>query len=386
VKPASEMRLWLGRSALIAMSTAVALVAVEVGVRVGVPEAYWRARDASMDWETSAETGWTMRGNLDVSTLTESGELVRFRTNQDGLQPHDAATQRRDGWRRILLVGDSTVVSRGVPAEHSIHSALTRELERLGPVEVLNAGVEGFSTDQTLLRLRDLVVRYKPDVVLHAICDNDFSGNEAAVAYGIPKPRFRLEADGALVLDRVARDELPLAISRFSSGPRAWLNRSAIYRVFRPWALSVRARYSGSRDAGLMGLPFALYVDRAIVESLNWPLLTALLGEMKQVVESGGGELVVYAHPALPEVWDPFVEGVSSSGPSGYDRYSLESRYRVLAERQGVVYCPLIDYFLANQSRGPFHLLPRDPHCNKEGYQLTAEVLAACLKRHGILG
>jgi lysophospholipase L1-like esterase len=54
----------------------------------------------------------------------------------------------------------------------------------------------------------------------------------------------------------------------------------------------------------------------------------------------------------------------------------MENMLAQLAEREKLEFIRMIQYFLDNSSRGPFHLLPRDPHCNPMGYQLIAEKIS----------
>ena len=69
--------------------------------------------------------------------------------------------------------------------------------------------------------------------------------------------------------------------------------------------------------------------------------------------------------------------------PGEYNRYALEDFLVVTAKEISVAFCPLVDYFVSQQDRGPFHLLPRDPHCNPVGYRIQAEALARFLRQSG---
>ena len=94
-----------------------------------------------------------------------------------------------------------------------------------------------------------------------------------------------------------------------------------------------------------------------------------------------GALFATYLHPDVGAVWDPVVEDARSRLDDGraYDRFALERRVGEELTRRGVVFLPLVAEFAGRQERGPFHLLPRDPHCNASGYRLEAELLAEFL-------
>jgi lysophospholipase L1-like esterase len=373
------------RAAAVLLSTLLTLLVLEVAVRVFVPPAHWRYHDASQDWRPDPELGWVQKANLDVTTRAEAGWLVRFRTNADGVTPASTRREREPGVLRILIFGDSTVVGRSVPQDRAVHAALERQLARGRRVEVINAGVEGYSTDQVLLRMRRLVPLYRPDLVLYGLCDNDFGGNADSVAFGVPKPRFILEGDALTYLPPAGAAG---NIEEFVTGPRRWLQGSALYRLVRPRMLVLRARLGNWEERNLVGLAPDFYYDPARLAAVDWRLFTALLREMDATARRNGARLVFYSHPALAEVWDPFIRDTEKRlglRAGRYDRYALERRLREVSAATGVPYCPLIDAFLAKRERGPFHLLPRDPHCNPAGYQVTAETLARCLQINPLL-
>jgi lysophospholipase L1-like esterase len=374
------------RAAAVLLSTLLTLLVLEGAVRVFVPPAHWRYHDASQDWRPDPELGWVQKGNLDMTTRAEAGWLVRFRTNADGVTPAGARREREQGVLRIMIFGDSTVVGRGVPQDRAVHAALERLLARGGRrVEVINAGVEGYSTDQVLLRMRRLLPLYRPAVVLYGLCDNDFGGNVDSVAFGVPKPRFALEGGRLTYVPPagVAGD-----IEEFVTGPRRWLQGSALYRLVRPRIIVLRARLGNWEERNLIGLAPDFYYDPARLAAVDWRLFSVLLREMDATARRSGARLLFYSHPALAEVWDPFIRDTQRRlglPPGRYDRYALERRLREVSAATAVPYCPLIDAFLVRRGSGPFHLLPRDPHCNPTGYQVTAETLARCLQSNSFL-
>ena len=106
-------------------------------------------------------------------------------------------------------------------------------------VEVINAGVQGYSTDQVYLRIQQLTQLYQPDAIIYGLCSNDFGGNVSEEAYGLPKPMFKVTPEGNL------QEISPLLptdrkVKSFGSGPSKWLQSSAVYRVLLPWTLKTR--------------------------------------------------------------------------------------------------------------------------------------------------
>ena len=140
----TRLRRAVTASAVVGLSCLLTLGLLEAAVRLLVPAHLWRQRDASDDWLPDPEIAWVQRPSLDVTTRTEQGWTVRYRTNPDGLTPAGARRPKPPGVVRILLFGDSTVVGRGVPPDRTVHADLARRLGQAGErVEVLNAGVEG---------------------------------------------------------------------------------------------------------------------------------------------------------------------------------------------------------------------------------------------------
>jgi len=148
----------------------------------------------------------------------------------------------------------------------------------------------------------------------------------------------------------------------------------------QPSLIALRAKLGGWNERNLLGLADEFYYRPEELERFDWELFGALIRRMDESARQDGAEFGVYAHPALPEVWEPYIEDtIRTAGldPDEYDASILERRLDQVVTASGARFCPLIDTFRAQQERGPFHLLPRDPHCNPAGYQVTAEKLAA---------
>jgi lysophospholipase L1-like esterase len=382
-------RTWLIRLVLLLGVVMLALAIGELATRLLVPEAIWRTHDDNADWRFDAETGWVHLPDLDVSR-SRDGRLIRFQTNADGLTPPTAKRERSPGVQRVLLFGDSAVLGRWVPQDETLNAHLERVLRARGvAAEVFNAGIEGYATDQALLLMQRLAPLYRPDVITFGLHPNDFGGVVAREAYRNAKPMFELGADGELRVQPPTPRERRIQPRGGAPRLRGAIQHSALYRLIQPFVYRVRAQLSGWEQAWMIGLDQdAMYYDAAVLERFDWRLMGALIGRMREVAEENGAQFLLYEHPDVGAVWEPYIElqqrglGVE---PARWDRHAFERRVAAEAGSHGVQFAPTVDYFVARQSRGPFHLLPRDFHCNPAGYEVTAELLAERLIESGWL-
>ncbi len=140
------------------------VVGAPFGLRINEPNARYRHRSA------------------DVS--------VSFRINGQGMRAdRDFAYSKPAGVKRIVSLGDSFTIGYEVEAEETFSSVLESALRAQGEnVEVLNAGVSGYSTAEEFLYLERELFRYEPDLVLVSFYGNDLVDNTRT---GL----FRLEGD-----------------------------------------------------------------------------------------------------------------------------------------------------------------------------------------------
>lgn len=76
---------------------------------------------------------------------------------------------------RLLALGDSFTEGDGAPYDSNYVQVLKRKLQASGmDVLVMNAGVCGSDPCNNYINLRDLLLKYKPDVILQSVGTNDF--------------------------------------------------------------------------------------------------------------------------------------------------------------------------------------------------------------------
>ena len=99
-----------------------------------------------------------------------------IRTNKFGHHDNDFPLAKSDNEFRALMLGDSITMGHGVTREETYSNQLEGILEKArsayGNFQIINAGVQGYSTFQELNVLKKSM-RFKPDFVAVGFCMND---------------------------------------------------------------------------------------------------------------------------------------------------------------------------------------------------------------------
>ncbi len=117
-----------------------------------------------------------------------------FKINHQGMRAErDYSYEKPRGVRRIVVLGDSFAIGYEVDVQQTFAMVLQRELRNRHPaVEVLNAGVSGFSTGEEAVYIERELIKYEPDVVVVSFYENDLLDN-------IRANLFRLDGDKLVV-------------------------------------------------------------------------------------------------------------------------------------------------------------------------------------------
>src|SRR5207245_167288 len=181
------------RSACVNLGLSLAIVAVTLLVMEAAARVLLSRRGMGKEQNEFAQyqvpdpvLGWRDKPSARVLFRRREYE-VELRTNAHGLRDRERSYE--GSAFRILALGDSFTEAYSVPLEQSVTQVLERKLTTPGcPIEVINGGVAGYSTDQEYLRYREEGVRYHPRVVVLLFCYNDVLATIDSFAYGRPKP------------------------------------------------------------------------------------------------------------------------------------------------------------------------------------------------------
>jgi lysophospholipase L1-like esterase len=170
-------------AALTSLPTLFVLGLLEAGMRLaGYQPLYEVYSKPSLFWRHDPLLGWSHEPGAEGTYVGPRPWPIEFRApvriNSLGLRGPELAPLPPGG-ARVLLLGDSVVVGFEVAYEDTFGALLeTRLAGALGfPVQVVNAGVRGYGTDQDYLYFRERGRLLKPDLVVAFYSFNDPEDN-----------------------------------------------------------------------------------------------------------------------------------------------------------------------------------------------------------------
>lgn len=378
---------WFGP--LIAIVTILlTFVVLEVVVRVAK---IWVVPDYAIPWyQPTAIAGvpYGLKPNLNVSW--GRGDV---RTNAEGLRDDRPFTTAVAGATRILAVGDSITFGFGVDQGDSFPARLERALnarDGAAPVEVVNAGVNGYSLRDTARRLPSLIERYRPTAIIWTLVPNDYDDSFAAGADGlVVRPvddnafsstsEFALGQDATKPVDfddyrrsmtdaaRHWADGTPLPPDRLTP----WLERSYLFR----WIRSL-----------VNGLPIAPPAPTAHAGPLRQNAWTDPAGR----VHPFPAHVALFSHATRLSTFNRYLDEVRSLAASHEiplvvvnTNLPIESRHRLASpgyayyEASVLLDQPFVEFHSQNSLRW-------DPHFSPDGNERFARALLPALACSGI--
>lgn len=252
------------------------------------------------------------------------------------------------GGLRILMLGDSFVFGVGVELASSLPKALERRLsaEGRGPIQVLNAGVPGYSPFQELQTLRRLAPVVEPDlVVLVFFIGDDWYGN--------------------------ARRAPPEEARR---GFVPWLERGSV--LFRSFNRFVLARLKGRDHYDI----HRRTPPQELRERMQGVL--ELLDEVRTTARSAGAPLLIALCPRFTQVYSDAWSKAALIYRLRDQEYSPLEPNRAFGERLAAAGFWYLDLLEPLRAEGRHRLLhfPVDGHMNPAGNDFAAEILAAVIE------
>lgn len=409
------MRVLLGVLSLIVLGVVFGLVVVEAALAVAnvAPVEDLRYLPAWADVQHRLY-GWFHYPNSEFVYRTRTINFgTRVRINSKGLREREYDYEKPPGTYRVLILGDSFVPSLEVPFEQIWHELLERRFSDAtggqARVEVIGAGVQGWSIDQQLLYYRHEGYKYGADLVMfqtylsndiiEADMNLDRLADRGLMKY--QKPYFVLMGD-QLVLENFPYqgegywvDSQP--VSSLAGRIKYVARRnSRVYRFVTRTVLPRRRPQAPQLPYGCWATPtfnraLMVYATDYPEEFVaGWRLYDRLLEELNTEVLRRGARFAAVSFPnwreVIPEAWEDTLECWPEMKAMSWD---LEKPDRLLSEalrKRGAdflgVAAPLRRAYAAD-GRSPY--IERDHHFNPYGHALVADVVYDWLKEANLV-
>ncbi len=131
--------------------------------------------------------GWRPRGDVSQPRRSPDGEPFLLRTNRLGMRGVDIHPTPSPEGRRILFLGDSFTMGTEVAEEQTFVGHVGRILQQQvsRPVEIINAGVNGYGTYNEFLYYELHARSLRPQIVVVGLyTGSDFRDNMVMTAFG----------------------------------------------------------------------------------------------------------------------------------------------------------------------------------------------------------
>jgi uncharacterized protein DUF5989/acetyltransferase AlgX (SGNH hydrolase-like protein) len=348
------------------ISLALAVFVMEFGLRIagfGFPETLN---------QYDADTGWSKTPGKVVHSSTRDFD-VTIEINQLGLRddPMSSPAKTEDNVFRVLCLGDSFTLGSTVDRQDLFVDQLEgwwRSEERRA--ETINAGTEGWSTDQEARWFEKHGAAYQPDLVLLATYENDLYWCGQTDYFGKSKPRY-------------GPDGLLEARELIATKPTSGLQKSAILRFLAafigPRGDSPYSFTPEGGDASILKEFGALLVQQPDFMADAEARAKGSLIALQRAVAAAGAELILVPIPSHSAVDEDFAQDFGSDTlelpREAWDPQRPVDVYIGFAQELGIKHIDVRDELRARVADGErlYHRI--DWHLNPAGNRALATVL-----------
>jgi lysophospholipase L1-like esterase len=354
----------------------VALFIVIVAAQFGIFEVAlrtWGSSEAAPSFqglfENDPELGYRLRPHAHTRFVTKEF-AADIEVNGSGFRDDEELGPKEPNERRILLLGDSLVLSVQVPFSQTFGELLERRLNDRGAsvrYRVINAGVQGYGPVEEKLYFQRIVETVQPDLVLPVV----FVGNDAEEAYS-SAPKLTRHLDPA---HQVIADSLVTRVRRA-------IRRSMVLQIVRVRVLSATERFTPALAPPEP--PLQSYAARPaprIAEGLA--VSRDCLRDIVTMASAAGAKTAIVLMPARFQVDDAdygrLKAGVAESGGELVRDAATERFKEALAPIGVPIYDVLPD--LRRALPGPDLFYQETVHLTPRGHEVVAASLDRVIDR-----
>ena len=285
--------------------------------------------------------------------------------NMLGLRNREVSEKTKDECR-ILMLGDSLLysgdTSSGALATAVAEDNLNRKFARNGRINVINAGIPGYTTYQELEFLKIHGLAMKPDIVVLGFVFND-----------VYEKYLHLPSNGGRKLGAFQPSVHLMHFNPYTIPGRlfgwSYLANDVAYRAEKIWG-KLKNRHSPWKPV----FSFEDQLDFFLAwKPYGWKNTNRLIGEMKDILDQHGIKFMVVSFPV--------VEQMDSYKRQLDPQYLLFPQKKIgdICQKHGILYSDLTQCLYQN---GGKNLFQDYLHLNHKGNDVFATELTRLLEDH----
>ena len=290
--------------------------------------------------------------------------------NNAGVRDSEDLGPKAAGERRVLVLGDSLVLSVQVPFEQTFGELLERRLNESGTgrYRVVNAGVQGYGPVEQLLFFRRIVDQVQPDVVLTTV----FVGNDAEEAVA-SEPKLSEKRDSAVALRE-----------SFVTSLRRTVRRSMVLQLFRLRVVTATDRFQFKAPPEPPLQSYAASPPPRIARGID--ITRACLEQLRAEAEQHGARVAIVLMPARFQVDDGDYGRLRQTVKETGGELVRDAATTRFAEGLSGLSLPVTDLLppLRAALPGPDVFFQQNVHLTPRGHQIVADHLATFIREHGL--
>lgn len=301
------------------------------------------------------------------------------RVNNLGMRGEDRSAEKRPNTIRIVTLGDSFTMGKGVEDDETFSVGIERILnERLTAcssgltVEVLNGGVDSYAPILSYIQLKRDIAPLEPDVVIHNL---DVSDLVQEAAY---RQIAEYSPDGEIlgVPQRDVREQSLTDRARTWVEKHLFLTRLLLYYANRAFGFKDLAVRNVVTQASFEVAAHTLQGD-TVDRDKQWADVFDSIGKIRDLARRIGADYLLTTYPWGHQVnereWMPGRYGFLPEGAKVSDS-SLQRVYG-FASANNIPYVNLLPAFRAYNGDAPLYF-QYDNHMTVRGHELMAHSLA----------
>ncbi len=374
----------------------VALILGEIILRIFAPQrVYNNCTGIYADFhevELNPYYGRFLKKNYRQCTIDpDNYRHVQYRTHNSlgARATYEIPYDKPAGQKRIVLVGDSFIYGLNLDDADTIAA----NLKKLLPAgwEVINLGVPGFGTDQSLLLEIQEASKYHPDVIVYGLYQNDFSNNIALYQHDTYKPMFQLSGNGSLSLTNypVSKLEEKPFKPEYTGFDKFMRQHSHLWTLYQEKWPAVKALFSSKekKDYYTSYFDSEVYsIERDYRKEMQYAMVLTfnLVKQMEVQAQAMNASFMLLNFPSRLEVnpgdqaklFDDYYN--TNSGMFQFDKESLIMGQ--FAQQQNISY---IDFYPIAKPDWSKLYLRNDGHFSANGARVVAQEIYGKLRVEG---